>query len=135
MTVKEYEEAILKKGNKDLANFIIDNFGIKQSTNGTKDHFQILKMLSDDLLIVGIARMDQIETDYDISKHYPLLLGILGIMFGAYQFTFGPLLIFVSASITSLFMLLSMKNERKIRRAAVYLRSLLIQIKDSKSTL
>ena len=135
MTVKKFKVAIMKKGNKDLGNFIYENFGEKRSANEKTNNLQILKMLPNDVLIFGIARMEQIETDYDHSKYFPSLIAILGIMFGIYKLVLNEYWVFYLGTGASLFLLWSMKKERRIRAGAVYFRSLLIQIKDLKKPL
>lgn len=129
MKVKEINNAILKSSNKEIKEFVNKYFGKNQSASDIMNHFQTLKKLKDDILILGIARMDQIETDYDHSKFLPSLLAIAGIMFGIYAKTLNIVLVFILATILSLSLIFTIRGERRIRATAVYFRSLLIQIK------
>ncbi|NBJ68896.1 MULTISPECIES: hypothetical protein [Clostridia] len=129
MKVKEINNAILKSSNKEIKEFVNKHFGKNQSASDIMNHFNTLKKLKGDILILGIARMDQIETDYDISKSFPSLLAIVVLMFGIYGKIFNKVIVFVLATILSISLLVKMKKERRIRATAVYFRSLLIQIK------
>lgn len=59
----------------------------------------------------------------------PSLLAIAEIMFEIYVKTLNIVLVFILATILSLFLLVNIKKEKQIRAAAVYFRSLLIQVK------
>ncbi|MYL44603.1 hypothetical protein GLV94_03010 [Virgibacillus halodenitrificans] len=132
MRVEKIKNAILKNKNKDLMGFVGEQFGNNRSVHEIMNHLQTLKKLNDNTLMLGIARMDQIETDYDHSKFLPSLLAITGIMFGIYVKTLDLVLVFILASFLSIALLYIMKKERRMRANAVYFRSLLIQVKEAK---
>lgn len=132
MSVKEIKNIVLTSKNKELKEYINKSFAFNQSTHSLMNRLADLKKVDDNTLIYGIARMDQIETDYDHSKHLPSQLVILGLMFGIYITIFPSWIVFLLGSIVSLLILWTMTQERKVRRAAVYFRSLLIQVKESR---
>lgn len=133
MKVIELKEAILKNSNIELKEFITENFGTKLDIHQLKNNLQTLKKLDEDTLTMGIARMDQIETDYDHSKYLPSILTIVGLMFGIYVTIFNSWIVLVLGTLICLAILNTMYQERKIRRSSVYLRSILTQIKESES--
>lgn len=132
MKVKEIKNAILKNTNKELKDFVHEHFENKLSAHEIMNHLQTLKKIDDDILMLGIARMDQIKTDYDHATFLPSILGLAGIMFGIYAKTLNIVLVFILATFLSISIINTVKKERRIRAAAVYFRSLLIQINETK---
>lgn len=132
MKVKEVKKIILKGTNKEIQEFVNNHFGNKRSANEIMSNLQTLKKLKGDILLLGIARMDHIETDYDHSKYLPSLLALTALLFGIYLKAFNVVWVLFIATLVALQIIFNMLKERRIRATAVYFRSLLIQINESK---
>lgn len=132
MRVEVINEALLKKSNTKLIKWIFKNFSLKNSKPEAIDLLESLKRLDDRILIYGIARMEQIETGFDQSKYMPPTIAILAAWFGQYIQVAPKIISFLLFSILIMYILAYIKRTRKSREAAVYFKSLLIQIKESK---
>ncbi|MEY8346437.1 hypothetical protein [Niallia circulans] len=132
MRIKEIREAILKKSNVELNKWIRQSFSLNNSVHEAMNISESLRKLDDRTLMYGIARMEQIETGYDHSKYSAPLVALLAAWFGIYTQVVPKVVSFLLFSLFILCFCVYSSRTRKKREAAVYFKSLLIQIKESK---
>ncbi|MCY9287411.1 hypothetical protein MOF05_03220 [Bacillus haynesii] len=110
--------------------FIETCFSVKSEGNCV-DMLNLLRGLDNDGLFYGIAKATKVEFQFDHSKYLAALISIISIIINLYVKVNVVLAIVVTALLV-MYMLFKIGREMRRRISAVYLKSLLEQVKAEK---
>ncbi|MCC8303578.1 hypothetical protein ACLNAQ_02710 [Bacillus sp. ICE1] len=117
----------LTSSDEQFHNFIENNFSIKTEGNSV-DMLNLLRSLDNDGIFYGIAKATKVESQFDHSKYLAAIVALIGLSTKFYFAISFWWAFFVTIAIIGLLLRMIARETRR-RVSAVYLKSLLEQVK------
>ncbi|PWU68792.1 hypothetical protein [Gracilibacillus dipsosauri] len=138
MNSEDIRDILLNSSEKDIVTNFQTIFGLKNGSSNSIIHLNEIRKLSLSTITLGIARMEKIEQELDYSKYMPFLIALLAIYIGIFnsiEFEINLLMPLINLIGFGIFFLLFIKSIKKgvdRRASAIYLKSILQQVKEEK---
>lgn len=129
-TKEDTKHFFLTSSEEQFHQFIESNFSIKSEGNSI-DMLDLLRSLDNDGLFYGIAKATKVESQFDHSKYLAAIVALIALSTKFYlEINFWWAFIVTTLLILVLLRMIARETRRRI--SAVYLKSLLEQVKDEK---
>lgn len=127
-TKEDAKHFFLTSSEEQFHQFIESNFSIKSEGNSI-DMLDLLRSLDNDGLFYGIAKATKVKSQFDHSKYFAAIVALIALSAKFYlEVNFWWAFIVTTLIILVLLKMIARETRRRI--SAVYLKSLLEQVKD-----
>ncbi|ANC77195.1 hypothetical protein [Fictibacillus phosphorivorans] len=127
-----FSEIILGQNYKEFYSFA-KKFREEKDIEKQMDRLIMLKELEDDVLLLAIAKTEAIESHYDHSKYLAAYVALMATYLLAFSRVVHPMIAFLLTAGILAGILYGSVLEKKKRVEAVFLKSLLTQIKNERN--